>query len=99
MCKDIKLTFSDTKFYHQVVWASVHDIDIEFLNHPEHNLSTGFEQVTKEYDDLKEETDQFIIRFLNGKLLSELIVRLSNGFPTTDREADDFDERHQKIEI
>lgn len=47
------------------------------------------------------ETDQFIIRLLPNKLTgkpqlaNELIVRLENGFPTTEREARQFDERQE----
>ena len=32
------------------------------------------------------ETDQFITRHVDGALLTELIIRLSNDFPTTERE-------------
>ncbi len=37
------------------------------------------------------ELDQFIVRVVEDALLNERIVRLPNGFPTTDREADKFD--------
>ena len=45
------------------------------------------------------ETDQFIVRYVEGELLQELIVRLENGFPTTDREADAFAERKKKNDV
>ena len=47
------------------------------------------------------ETDQFIVRLLPNKLtgkiqlLNELVVRLENGFPTTEREARQFEERQE----
>lgn len=47
------------------------------------------------------ETDQFIVRLLPHKatgqvqLLNELVVRLDNGFPTTEREARQFEERQE----
>ena len=46
--------------------------------------------------DYKENFDQFIVRYVEGKLTQELVVRLPNGFPTTDREADDYDRRQEK---
>lgn len=53
---------------------------------------TGLARVREQYaGDVNAELDQFIVRFVGGKLLEERIVRLANGFPTTDREADQFD--------
>ena len=50
--------------------------------------------------DLKELTDQFIVRFLGEadalELKQELVVRLKNGYPTTEREAAAFDERQER---
>jgi hypothetical protein len=46
-------------------------------------------------------TDQFIVRLLPHKatgqlqLMNELVVRLDNGFPTTEREARQFEERQE----
>eukprot|EP01090_Pellita_catalonica_P021353 TRINITY_DN7975_c0_g1_i1.p1 TRINITY_DN7975_c0_g1~~TRINITY_DN7975_c0_g1_i1.p1 ORF type:complete len:422 (+),score=136.42 TRINITY_DN7975_c0_g1_i1:28-1266(+) len=61
-------------------------------------LSSGFKQKQEEYQGkLSEATDQFIVRILNENILAEeLIVRLANGFPTTEREAIAFDEEQQK---
>lgn len=98
ICKNIKLNYSDIDFYHQVVWAGVEDLDIAFQKHPDHNLLTGLVHMKEEYEDLNEEIDQFIIRFVGGKLLSEQIVRLANGYPTTVREADEYDARTQQNE-
>ena len=38
------------------------------------------------------------MRFVNNMLLEELIVRLKNGYPTTEREAAFFDEQQKKKE-
>ena len=40
--------------------------------------------------------DQFIIRFVSDKLRSERVVRLENGYPTTEREAKAFDDRQEE---
>ena len=55
-------------------------------------VCSGLAQVKEEFNgDVNEELDQFIVRMVEGKLLQERIVRLANGYPTTDREADVFD--------
>ena len=60
-------------------------------------LETGVEKVDREeIPDYKEDFDQFIVRYIKGKLKEELIVRLKNGFPTTEREAAEFDEQKEK---
>ena len=61
-------------------------------------IQTGTEVVNQDGSiaDYKERFDQFIVRYVKGKLLQELIVRLPNGFPTTDREADAFDAEKEK---
>jgi hypothetical protein len=78
----------------QLVWAGVEDLA---LVAGEHTLNTGLPQMREEFNgDVNAELDQFIIRLIEGKLLSERIVRLPNGFPTTDREADLFDAEQRK---
>jgi hypothetical protein len=41
---------------------------------------------------------QFIVRFIEGALLSERVVRLPNGYPTTEREKKIYEENQQKKE-
>ena len=60
-------------------------------------MDTGIETIDREeVPDFKERFDQFIIRHVKGKLIQELIVRLENGFPTTEREAAAFDAQKEK---
>ena len=49
--------------------------------------------------ELDERTDQFITRRIGkaDSLTTELVIRLCNDFPTTEREAKDFEERFQII--
>jgi hypothetical protein len=61
-------------------------------------LETGYTLMKEKHADLSEQTDQFIVRFVEGKLLQELIVRLKNGYPTTEREAAVFDANQRKKE-
>jgi hypothetical protein len=101
ICKNVKLVYEKKEDYHQVVWAGVDDLTIEFNRTPEHNLVTGLEQMKAAHSDLtiNDQIDQFIIRFLaDGKLTPEIIVRLANGYPTTNREADEWDEQQARKE-
>lgn len=87
--------------YHQIVWAGVDNLTVEFNRSPEHNLVTGLEQMKEKHSDLtlNDQIDQFIIRFLeDGVLTPELIVRLANGYPTTNREADAWDAQQLRKE-
>lgn len=67
----------------------------------EHKINVGSQKMAKLNPNVNPETDQFIIRLLPNKitnkptLLNELIVRLENGFPTTEREARQFEERQE----
>jgi hypothetical protein len=38
--------------------------------------------------DVVEDIDQFIVRFVEGKLLSERLIRLPGGYASTEREDD-----------
>jgi len=69
---------------------------ISFCDSPGDNLITGYEQKKVDIPDLNPESDQFILRFLEDKLKDELVVRLQNGYPTTEREADEFDEKAKR---
>ena len=60
-------------------------------------LETGTSTVDrKEIENFQEKFDQFVIHYVEDKLMEEIIVRLENGFPTTDREADAFDRQKEK---
>jgi len=93
ICSNIQMHFGKAEYLGQLVWAGLKNLVIDFEDSPENNMKTGLEEMAKEVADLNPETDQFIARFLEGKLKQELIVRLENGFPTTEREANDFDEK------
>lgn len=97
MCSDITVHYLNKSFFDTIVWAGLHNFKLTVGDkNSGDTLESGVEQVQKDVDNLQENFDQFIVRYVNGKLLQELVVRLQNGFPTTDREADAFDERQKK---
>eukprot|EP00960_Hanusia_phi_P001145 31087-Hanusia_phi.AAC.1 len=53
----------------------------------------GLEQLRRQFpdDDINSTTDQYITRIVDGKLLTERIVRLLNDYPTTEREKASFE--------
>jgi len=82
-----------------VIWNQVDSCHFMFADAAEHNLRTGFEEMKLHLPDSSHIVDQFIVRFLkqsdgSDKLVPERCVRLKNGFLSTEREADDWDQRN-----
>jgi len=94
-CKGLNITYAAKEQFDRLIWAGVYDLNLQFKDTPEHTNSEGYAQMKEKHKDLtvplSEQTDQFIVRFVDGKLVSEQIVRLTNGYPTTEREAAAFD--------
>jgi len=95
VCKVMKVCFNTLDNVGSLVWTTVFDLNVTVLDAPEQVLNSGVEQMKLQYEDLREATDQFIIRVVKGQLLSEKMIRLPNGFPTTEREKKEFDDRQE----
>jgi len=93
MCPKLSIQFNKAESLGNIVWAGIQQLSIKFDDSPHNTLETSLEEMKKEVPDLNPEIDQFIVRFIDDKLKQELVVRLENGFPTTEREANDFDEK------
>lgn len=53
--------------------------------------------MTKERNPLVDPTlDQFVMHFVDDKLIQEPIIRLKNGYPSTKRQAQEWDERNER---
>jgi len=98
ICKNVRIHYESKTLFDRLIWAGVHGLDLKFRDASEHSTAEGFAEMVAKYPEmtLSEDTDQFIVRFLEGKLVTEQIVRLSNGYPTTEREAQAFDEEAKK---
>lgn len=94
ICQDVGLTFENAKDYQQVVWSNCEDLSISFVQCPEHNLSTGLAKMKQVYSDVNDVVDQFFVRFVGEVLTEEVLIRLPGGFPTTDREATEWELQH-----
>jgi hypothetical protein len=99
LCKETHFHFTDVDHFNRMVWAGSEDLHLCLPN--DLSLKTGMAAM-KENNSAVVDSDQFIVRVfknkLNGKLqiANELVVRLQNGFPTTEREAREFDQRQEE---
>eukprot|EP00158_Paraphelidium_tribonemae_P009466 Partr_v1_DN28874_c3_g1_i3_m34247 putative Adenylate cyclase associated (CAP) C terminal len=97
----VAVTYTKSPDFNRLVWSAVERLSLQFLDLPEQSLTTGSSVMAEVNKSINVETDQFIARILPNKvsgrpqLVNELIVRLENGFPTTEREARQFDERQE----
>jgi len=102
LSNNLTLTYSHKMQLGSIVQAGIHGLRINFVDYPELSFDSGFDilKLDTQYHDrnppLDDKFDQFITRFVEGKLLTELIIRDSTGFHTTDREQDDFDDQKNK---
>jgi len=100
MCDDVDLVFHSHDNFQSIVWAGAERIKAT-LHSEEHGLlshSSGFQQIMQLYPTITEEQktiEQLIVRCVSGKLLEERLIRLANGFPTTEREAKEFNRKQE----
>jgi len=90
--------FAAKSHFHHLVWAGTDDVKVHFKDAPEHSLHTGFTHMQQKQPNkpINPDIDQFIIQFHEGELLNEKVVRFENGFPTTQREKTEYEERQKR---
>jgi tetratricopeptide (TPR) repeat protein len=86
LSNNLTVNYSSKGYLGSIVQAGITNFKVNFTNHPELNFITGIEALKKDHGELDDKFDQFITRFVQDKLLTEKIVRYSDGFHTTDRE-------------
>ncbi|EFA86578.1 hypothetical protein PPL_00379 [Heterostelium album PN500] len=93
MTSRMNVHFDTRASLHSLVWSGVNDMKLRFVDEKDFIYQTGFEQMKQQYPgtELSFTVDQFTTRIVKGDLITEQIVRLSNGYPTTEREAREFD--------
>jgi len=94
MLSDIKIEFSKLAYMGALIWNQMENLSVSFRDKKELDFKTGFAEMKKKYPDSVFETDQFIIRYIEGEILQERCVRLKNGYLSTEREAIDWDKRN-----
>jgi len=99
ICRNLTVEFGSREHLKNVIWAGVYNLSISFQDEPHTPpYVSGFDHMKETYPDLSPITDQFFIRVVKGELLAEQVVRLANGYPTTEREAQEFDTNKEKNE-
>jgi len=103
LCNGADICFNNTDSFNRVVWAATEKLKIHFKNKDaaHHVVDTGITEMKKLNPTINEKVDQFIVRLIKNKvtekidLRNELIIRLDNGFPTTEREEREFQRRQE----
>jgi hypothetical protein len=99
ICRNLTLSFASRDHVNNVIWAGVYNMSISFVDEPDTPaFVSGFDQMKVQYTDLNPIHDQFIVRIINKEIVSEQVVRLANGYPTTEREAQAFDNQKEQNE-
>ncbi|KAM9964945.1 hypothetical protein ACTFIW_004740 [Dictyostelium discoideum] len=93
MTSRMSITFDTRDSLHSIIWSGVNDMKLYFSDEAGFEHHTGFEQMKAVYpeQELSFTVDQFTTRFIKGVLTTEQIIRLANGYPSTEREASEFD--------
>ncbi|CAG8712507.1 16769_t:CDS:2, partial [Cetraspora pellucida] len=104
-CQNVNLQYEDPRNFHSVVWTNSDQVCLKVLENGEekHVLSTGdsFEQPTTTEESVVQDTPsdkdptklnpyQYIVRLIDDKLVTEMLIRAEKGFPTTQREWDEW---------
>ncbi|KAJ3104550.1 hypothetical protein HDU97_009062 [Phlyctochytrium planicorne] len=93
MCKDLKVSYKSKDNFASIVWAKSEEIQISIAGYAGEEIKdgwyrTGLEAFTSANPSMQiwPDIDQFIVRFLKGKVETEVIVRVGGGYASTDRE-------------
>ncbi len=95
-CTDLRLRYACADHFQQLLHTGTRRLAVSFDDAKELGATLDFDALQAERaDKLDEEVDQFITRFeaAGRPLRTELVIRLCNDFPTTEREVRDYEER------
>jgi hypothetical protein len=95
---NVDITFSRKKLFHKLIWAAVGDYTIRFKDDADATFCNGYQKMVARYPDeeFQEKIAQFIDSLVDGQVVSEKLLRLQNGFPTTEKEQSEFDRKSEK---
>eukprot|EP01130_Rhizamoeba_saxonica_P018929 TRINITY_DN9658_c0_g1_i1.p1 TRINITY_DN9658_c0_g1~~TRINITY_DN9658_c0_g1_i1.p1 ORF type:complete len:373 (-),score=102.34 TRINITY_DN9658_c0_g1_i1:96-1214(-) len=96
LCDGLTLSFEHKKQLSSIIEAGMRNFAIEFKDSEDFNFHSGFDVLEAKYPGINDQTDQFITRWVDKEILTEEIIRLPNGYPTTEREKQIFDEQKDK---
>jgi len=86
LSQDIRVSYTHKKYLGSIVQAGVTNLNIEFKDSEEENIISGLQVLKSLHADVDDEIDQFITRWINKELKTEILIRTQGGYPTTERE-------------
>lgn len=97
-CSRLSLTYASADFFDRIMHTGPRALAIAFDDAPQLATTLELDELRKANNDetINDSTDQFITRRLSktsSSLTTELIIRLCNEFPTTEREVREFEQR------
>jgi len=92
---DLQLTYAKESFFDRIMHTGARQVRVDFEDNPDLVTTLDFDTLQAERPEmvLDDTTDQFITRRLTAGLSTELVIRLCNDFPTTEREVKEFEQR------
>jgi len=95
-CTGVTIAVDAEDNFQSIVWAGTRDMSVSFAD-TGLTGTTGFEQMSSRVlggdEPLREDISQFKTFLEDGEVVTEKVIRLKNGFPSTEREKREFDER------
>lgn len=91
-CDVTCLNYPNPEHFKMVIWAGCEGLTVRA---GEKELRTGLNEMRAEFQNLRPDIDQFKIHTRFGEIINERVMRLDNGYPTTHREAGEFDKRQE----
>ena len=97
-CTQLALTYASVAFFDRIMHTGPRALALAFDDAPSLAVTLELDALRKAHNDetIDELTDQFITRRLtptSAALTTELVIRLCNEFPTTEREVAEYEQR------
>ena len=96
--RDTRIDWARREDFQTVISAGCHNLGLNLLDLPPAKGAVVVDFAAQQAaadDELSEERTQFKTHFKGGRLATEQIVRLENGFPTTADEKLEYDRRQE----
>eukprot|EP01113_Clastostelium_recurvatum_P031556 TRINITY_DN3949_c0_g2_i1.p1 TRINITY_DN3949_c0_g2~~TRINITY_DN3949_c0_g2_i1.p1 ORF type:complete len:302 (+),score=85.98 TRINITY_DN3949_c0_g2_i1:76-981(+) len=101
LSENVEIVYEKRDHFQQIIWGSTKLMRL-IIKDAGVDHKSGLDVVKVFNKTVNDQMDQFIIRLLKNKITGreelndEVIVRLDGGYPTTEREAKDFDRRQEE---
>jgi tetratricopeptide (TPR) repeat protein len=96
LSQDVRVSYTHKKYLGSIVQAGVTNLSIEFKDSEEENIVSGLQVLKPLYADIDDNIDQFITRWINKELKTEILIRTQGGYPTTERELVEMEENAEE---